>query len=142
MKNGFGKALSLGIQHVLAMYAGAIVVPLIVGKAMGLTVEQLTYLVSIDIFMCGVATLLQVWSNRFFGIGLPVVLGCTFTAVSPMIAIGSEYGVSAVYGSIIASGILVILISFSLESSYRFSAGRDRLSCYDYRYYAYAGSHE
>lgn len=112
MKNGFGKALSLGIQHVLAMYAGAIVVPLIVGKAMGLTVEQLTYLVSIDIFMCGVATLLQVWSNRFFGIGLPVVLGCTFTAVSPMIAIGSEYGVSAVYGSIIASGILVILISF------------------------------
>ncbi|MED0868775.1 xanthine permease [Bacillus spizizenii] len=112
MKNGFSKTLSLGIQHVLAMYAGAIVVPLIVGKAMGLTVEQLTYLVSIDIFMCGVATLLQVWSNRFFGIGLPVVLGCTFTAVSPMIAIGSEYGVSAVYGSIIASGILVILISF------------------------------
>ncbi|MDR4226080.1 xanthine permease [Bacillus mojavensis] len=112
MKNGFGKTLSLGIQHVLAMYAGAIVVPLIVGKAMGLTAEQLTYLVSIDIFMCGVATLLQVWCNRFFGIGLPVVLGCTFTAVSPMIAIGSEYGVSAVYGSIIASGILVILISF------------------------------
>ncbi|AZV51188.1 xanthine permease PbuX [Bacillus halotolerans] len=112
MKNGFGKTLSLGIQHVLAMYAGAIVVPLIVGKAMGLTAEQLTYLVSIDIFMCGVATLLQVWSNRFFGIGLPVVLGCTFTAVSPMITIGSEYGVSAVYGSIIASGILVILISF------------------------------
>ncbi|PRP50140.1 xanthine permease [Bacillus halotolerans] len=112
MKNGFGKTLSLGIQHVLAMYAGAIVVPLIVGKAMGLTAEQLTYLVSIDIFMCGVATLLQVWSNRFFGIGLPVVLGCTFTAVSPMIAVGSEYGVSAVYGSIIASGILVILISF------------------------------
>lgn len=69
MKNGFGKALSLGIQHVLAMYAGAIVVPLIVGKAMGLTVEQLTYLVSIDIFMCGVATLLQVWSNRFSGSG-------------------------------------------------------------------------
>ncbi len=112
MRNGFGKTLSLGIQHVLAMYAGAIVVPLIVGKAMELTVEQLTYLVSIDIFMCGVATLLQVWSNRFFGIGLPVVLGCTFTAVSPMIAIGSEYGVSTVYGSIIASGILVILISF------------------------------
>lgn len=66
MRNGFGKTLSLGIQHVLAMYAGAIVVPLIVGKAMGLTVEQLTYLVSIDIFMCGVATLLQVWSNRFW----------------------------------------------------------------------------
>lgn len=112
MKNGFGKTLSLGIQHVLAMYAGAIVVPLIVGAALGLSPKELTYLVSIDIFMCGAATLLQVWSNKFFGIGLPVVLGCTFTAVSPIIAIGTEYGVSAVYGSIIASGLLVILISF------------------------------
>lgn len=53
MKNGYAKTLSLGIQHVLAMYAGAVVVPLIVGAALGLNAEQLTYLVSIDIFMCG-----------------------------------------------------------------------------------------
>ncbi|MED4692245.1 solute carrier family 23 protein, partial [Peribacillus frigoritolerans] len=80
------KVASLGLQHVLAMYAGAVVIPLIVGGALGLTAAQLTYLVSIDILMCGIATLLQVWKNKFFGIGLPVVLGCTFTAVSPMIA--------------------------------------------------------
>ena len=72
---------ALGIQHVLAMYAGAVIVPLIVGEALGLTSTQLTYLVSIDILMCGIATILQVVNNRFFGIGLPVVLGCTFTAV-------------------------------------------------------------
>ncbi|MGE6629664.1 xanthine permease PbuX [Bacillus sp. NPDC077027] len=106
------KTFSLGIQHVLAMYAGAVLVPLIVGDALGLTPAQLTYLISADIFMCGVATLLQVWKNRFFGIGLPVVLGCTFTAVSPMIAIGSKYGIPSIYGSIIASGLLVILLSF------------------------------
>lgn len=110
------KTLSLGIQHVLAMYAGAVLVPLIVGDALGLTPAQLTYLISADIFMCGAATLLQVWKNRFFGIGLPVVLGCTFTAVSPMIAIGSKYGISSIYGSIIASGCIVILLSFSLGS--------------------------
>ena len=51
--------------------------------------------------MCGVATILQALSNRFFGIGLPVVLGCTFTAVGPMIAIGKQYGVSSIYGAII-----------------------------------------
>lgn len=102
---------ALGIQHVLAMYAGAVIVPLIVGGAIGLNSEQLTYLVAIDILMCGVATILQVMSNRFFGIGLPVVLGCTFTAVGPMIAIGGEYGVSAIYGAIIVSGIFVILVS-------------------------------
>lgn len=105
------KNTALGLQHVLAMYAGAILVPLIVGGALGLTSEQLTYLVAIDILMCGVATILQVVSNRFFGIGLPVVLGCTFTAVGPMIAIGGEYGISSIYGAIIVSGLVVILIS-------------------------------
>ncbi|MCK1997618.1 purine permease [Psychrobacillus psychrodurans] len=105
------KNTALGIQHVLAMYAGAVIVPLIVGGAIGLSTEQLTYLVAIDILMCGVATILQVISNRFFGIGLPVVLGCTFTAVGPMIAIGEDYGVSAIYGAIIVSGVVVILIS-------------------------------
>src|SRR5699024_4697207 len=69
------------------------------------------YLVAIDILMCGVATILQVVNNRFFGIGLPVVLGCTFTAVGPMIAIGGEYGISAIYGAILVSGLFVILIS-------------------------------
>lgn len=105
------KTATLGIQHVLAMYAGAILVPLIVGSSLGLTPEQLTYLVAIDILMCGVATLFQVASNRFFGIGLPVVLGCTFTAVGPMIAIGSQYGINAMYGAIIASGLIVVLVS-------------------------------
>lgn len=105
------KTAALGIQHVLAMYAGAILVPLIIGGALGLTPEQLTYLVAIDILMCGIATLLQVVSNRFFGIGLPVVLGCTFTAVGPMIAIGGEYGINAMYGAIIASGLIVVVIS-------------------------------
>ncbi|MYL64136.1 purine permease [Bacillus hwajinpoensis] len=105
------KYTSLGIQHVLAMYAGAVIVPLIVGGALGLSGSDLTYLVSIDIFMCGIATILQVWKNRFFGIGLPVVLGCTFTAVGPMIAIGGQYGITAIYGAILAAGIFVILIA-------------------------------
>lgn len=105
------KATALGLQHVLAMYAGAVLVPLIVGAELGLTSTQLTYLVSIDILMCGVATILQIMNNRFFGIGLPVVLGCTFTAVGPMIAIGDEFGITAIYGAIIVSGLFVIVIS-------------------------------
>ncbi|MFS0862204.1 nucleobase:cation symporter-2 family protein [Fredinandcohnia sp. 179-A 10B2 NHS] len=120
MKQNAFKTASLGIQHVLAMYAGAVIVPLIVGGSLGLTAEQLTYLVSIDILMCGVATILQVWKNKFFGIGLPVVLGCTFTAVGPMIAIGSQYGISAVYGSILVSGVVVLLISTAFGKLVKF----------------------
>ena len=105
------KIASLGIQHVLAMYAGAVIVPLIIGGALKFSGEQLTYLVSIDILMCGIATILQVWQNRFFGVGLPIVLGCTFTAVGPIISIGSQYGISSIYGSILISGLIVVLIS-------------------------------
>ncbi|GAA0593324.1 xanthine permease [Virgibacillus siamensis] len=110
MKNIF-KISAHGIQHLLAMYAGAVIVPLIIGGALGFNSSELTYLVSIDILMCGVATLLQLMSSRFTGIGLPVVLGCTFTAVGPIIAIGSEFGISAIYGAIMASGLIVMLIS-------------------------------
>ncbi|MCR8641069.1 purine permease [Paenibacillus sp. N1-5-1-14] len=105
------QTLSLGLQHVLAMYAGAVIVPLIVGAQLGLTQTQLTYLIAIDLLMCGVATLLQVWKNRFFGIGLPVVLGCAFQAVAPMIAIGNKYGMPAIYGAIIASGLFVAIFA-------------------------------
>ncbi|WP_153720321.1 nucleobase:cation symporter-2 family protein [Sporosarcina cascadiensis] len=105
------KTTLLGFQHLLAMYAGAVLVPLIVGNAIGLTPTQLTYLVSIDILMCGIATLFQISRNKVFGIGLPVVLGCTFTAVGPMILIGNEYGISAIYGSVIASGAIIFVIS-------------------------------
>ena len=111
MKKNPLRVASLGMQHMLAMYAGAIIVPLIVGTGLGLNQQELTYLVSIDLLMCGVATILQAVSNRFFGIGLPVVLGCTFTAVGPMIAIGKQYGVSSIYGAIIAAGLFVLLFA-------------------------------
>lgn len=110
MQNKF-KMATIGIQHVLAMYAGAVIIPLIVGGKLGMTSKELTFLVSIDIFMCGIATILQVWKNRFFGIGLPVVLGCTFTAVGPMVAIGLQDVITAIYGAVIASGLLIIIIS-------------------------------
>lgn len=103
------KNLLLSLQHLLAMYAGAIIVPIIVGHALGFSAQETAYLVSVDIFMCGVATFLQVY--RGIGIGLPVVLGCTFTAVTPMIMVGSKHGIDVLYGSLFASGIIIVLIS-------------------------------
>lgn len=103
------KNLLLSIQHLLAMYAGAIIVPIIVGHALGFSAQETAYLVSVDIFMCGVATFLQVYKD--IGIGLPVVLGCTFTAVTPMIMVGSKHGIDVLYGSLFASGIIIVLIS-------------------------------
>lgn len=110
----------LGLQHVLAMYAGAVIVPIIVGSSLNLTTMQIAYLIGADLLTSGIATLLQVWRNRFFGIGLPVVLGCTFTAVFPMIAIGKELGLGAIYGAIITSGLIVFIISHWFGKLVRF----------------------
>jgi xanthine permease len=93
------------------MYAGALLVPLIVGGALGFTPQQIAFLVSIDLLTCGIATILQSMESKYVGIGLPVVLGTSFVAVSPMIMIGTSYGISAIYGSIIAAGLFIILFA-------------------------------
>ena len=112
------KTFILSVQHLLAMYAGAILVPIIVGTSLDFTPEQIAFLVTIDIFMCGVATFLQVWKGT--GTGLPIVLGCTFTAVAPMILIGQTKGIDVLYGSLFLSGILVIIIAPFFSQLVRF----------------------
>ena len=105
------QAAILGLQHLLAMYSGSILVPIMIAGALGYTTEQLTYLISTDIFMCGLATLLQVQLHKQFGIGLPVVLGVAFQSVAPLIMIGQSHGSGAMFGALIASGIYVILVA-------------------------------
>ena len=69
-----GQLATLGLQHVLAMYAGAVAVPLIIGAAVGLTPTQLSMLVAADLFTCGLATLLQaIGIGNFAGVRLPAI---------------------------------------------------------------------
>lgn len=101
----------LGLQHVLSMYAGSILVPIMIAGALGYSARELTYLISTDIFMCGVATFLQLKLTKHTGVGLPVVLGCAFQSVAPLSIIGAQQGSSAMFGALIASGIYVILVA-------------------------------
>ena len=105
------QAAVLGLQHLLAMYSGSILVPIMIAGALGYNAHQLTYLISTDIFMCGVATFLQVQLNKYFGIGLPVVLGVAFQSVAPLSMIGASHGSGAMFGALIVSGIYVVLVS-------------------------------
>ena len=105
------QAAILGLQHLLAMYSGSILVPIIIATSLGYSTEQLTYLISTDIFMCGVATFLQLQLNKHFGIGLPIVLGVAFQSVAPLIMIGQSHGSGAMFGALIASGIYIVLVS-------------------------------
>ncbi|MBC7733233.1 MAG: purine permease, partial [Bacteriovorax sp.] len=48
---------ALGLQHVLVMYAGAVAVPLIVGRALKQSPDQIVQLNWADLFCCGLDTL-------------------------------------------------------------------------------------
>src|SRR5215210_918742 len=106
-----GRLAVLGFQHVLAMYAGAVAVPLILADAIGLSEEELVYLINADLFTCGVATLIQTVGFWKIGFRLPIIQGVTFAAVTPMILIGQSGGLTAIYGSVIVAGIVTFLLS-------------------------------
>ncbi|EZN06790.1 TPA: purine permease [Streptococcus pyogenes ABC020038314] len=110
----------LGLQHVLSMYAGSILVPIMIAGALGYSARELTYLISTDIFMCGVATFLQLKLTKHTGVGLPVVLGCAFQSVAPLSIIGVQQGSSAMFGALIASGIYVSLVAGIFSKIARF----------------------
>ena len=107
---------ALGLQHVLVMYAGAIAVPLIVGRALKLPPEQVSMLISADLFCCGIVTLIQsLGATQWFGIKLPVMMGVTFAAVGPMVAIAESVpggdAARTLFGTIIAAGVIGIVLA-------------------------------
>lgn len=105
----------LGLQHVLAMYAGAIAVPLVVGGALvsagEFEAEHMHHLIVADLFVAGVASVIQSLGFWRFGSRLPLIQGVSFVSVAPMISIGSEHGITAIYGSVIATGIVMMLVA-------------------------------
>ena len=110
------KLTALGLQHVLVMYAGAVAVPLIVGRALKLSPEQVAMLISADLFCCGLVTLIQsLGATQWFGIKLPVMMGVTFASVAPMVAMANSNpgvaGAGLIFGSIIGAGVISILIA-------------------------------
>ncbi len=107
------KLLALGLQHVLVMYAGAVAVPLIIGRALKLPPEDIAFLISADLFACGLATLVQCLGFKGVGIRLPVMMGVTFASVGPMLSMAAapEIGLLGIYGSVIAAGVFGIVVA-------------------------------
>ncbi|HTF50840.1 MAG TPA: 2-oxo-4-hydroxy-4-carboxy-5-ureidoimidazoline decarboxylase [Pseudonocardia sp.] len=105
-----------GFQHVLAFYAGAVIVPILLASAIGLSTEQLIHLINADLFTCGIASIIQAAGFWKVGVRLPLLQGVTFTAVSPMIAIGlaaggGTEGLVHIYGAVIVAGLFTLLLA-------------------------------
>lgn len=115
-----GKLFVYGLQHVLAMYAGAVAVPLIIAAAAGLSKSQTAFLINADLFTCGLATLLQTLGIWNIGIKIPVIQGVTFAAVTPMIMIAQTGGMPTVYGAVIIAGLCTFLLAPYFSKLIRF----------------------
>ncbi len=110
------KLATYGFQHVVAFYAGAVLVPIIIAGAVGLSEQELVMLITADLFTCGIASIIQAVGIWKIGVRLPLLQGVTFAGVSPIIAIGLANGGGSasmlyVYGAVIVAGIFTFLIA-------------------------------
>jgi len=110
------KLFVYGFQHVLAFYAGAVIVPILLAGAIHLSTEELIHLINADLFTCGIASIIQSIGFWKVGVRLPLLQGVTFTAVSPMIAIGlaaggGTEGLLVIYGAVIVAGLFTFFLA-------------------------------
>src|SRR6195952_5735613 len=105
-----------GFQHVVAFYAGAVLVPIIIAGAIDLPPEQLVKLITADLFTCGIASIIQAVGIWKIGVRLALLHGVTFAGGSPILAIGLGNGGGSgsllyVYGAVIVAGVFTFLIA-------------------------------
>ncbi|WP_051179173.1 uracil-xanthine permease family protein [Nocardia concava] len=115
------RLLVFGIQHVLIMYTGCVTVPLVFGAAAGLDKSTVALLISADLLVAGIITMVQsLGLGKFAGARLPIITGATFVAMSPMILITKDYGIQAMYGSLLLGGVIGIALAWPFASLVRF----------------------
>nr|WP_298798301.1 nucleobase:cation symporter-2 family protein [uncultured Acetobacter sp.] len=105
-----------GFQHVLTFYAAAVIVPILLASALGLSHDMLEHLIEADLFTCGIASFIQAVGIGKIGVRLPLLQGVTFVAVMPMIAIGVSAGggvegLHQIFGSVIVAGIFSYFVA-------------------------------
>ncbi len=112
----FGKALGLGIQHVLTMFGATVAVPLIIAPALGTSPEQTAILVASVMLASGIATFFQV----NFGTRLPIIQGVSFSFLGPFFAIigltvaaGPQVSMQYIAGAIMLGAIVEMIIGFT-----------------------------
>ena len=108
------KSIPLGIQHVLAMFAGNITVPIIVAGVFGQTPEQKIFLIQMALFVAGVATLIQTIGIGKIGSKLPIIQGTSFGVIPVMLPF-KAFGLGAVFGAALIGGIFQMFLGYVLK---------------------------
>lgn len=109
-----GQSIPLGIQHVLAMFAGNITVPIIIAGIFGQTPEEKIFLIQMSLFVAGVATIIQTVGYGKIGSRLPIIQGTSFAFI-PVMAPFAKVGLGAVFTAAFIGGIFQMWIGKILK---------------------------
>lgn len=106
-------SLPLGFQQLLAAYASIIIAPLVLAAALDWPQEQTTFLIASGLLGSGVATLIQCLGLPGLPVGtrLPVVQGTTVAVIPPLIAIGANGDLTAMFGGTIVGGTVCLVLA-------------------------------
>jgi len=108
------QSIPLGIQHVLAMFAGNITVPIIIAAIFGQTTEEKIFLIQMALFVAGVATIIQTVGYKNIGSRLPIIQGTSFAFI-PVMAPFAKAGLGAVFTAAFIGGIFQMWIGRMLK---------------------------
>ncbi len=114
----FFASLFAAMQHLLAMIVGVATPPVLIGSALNLDAEIITYLVGMSLFMSGIGTFVQVKRlGGFIGSGLLTVQATSFAYPASIISIGTtflgagmsqEQMLSTIFGVLFAGSFVTI----------------------------------
>ena len=108
-------ALFAALQHLLAIFVAIITPPLIIAGALNLDLQTTGFLVSMALFVSGIATFIQCRRFGPVGCGLLCVQGTSFSFIGPVIAAGMAGGLPAIFGATIAGSVVEMLVSRVLK---------------------------
>ena len=108
------QSIPLGIQHVFAMFAGNITVPIIVAGVFGSTTAEKIFLIQMALFVAGVATIIQTVGYKSIGSRLPIIQGTSFAFI-PIILPFKAVGLGAVLTAAFIGGIFQMWIGKMLK---------------------------
>ena len=100
------RTISIGMQHVVAMFGATFLVPVLTGFPPTTT-----------IFFSGIGTLMFIAMTVGRGqrLGLPSYTGSSFAFISPVIAAKTHGGIPVALGGIFAAGAVLFAIGFFVD---------------------------
>ena len=109
------------LQHLLAIFVAIITPPLIISSALKFDLDTTGFLVSMSLFVSGVATFIQCRRFGPIGAGLLCIQGTSFSFISPIIGAGLlgmvngkmnvEMGLSYIFGACLVASVVEMVVS-------------------------------